>query len=301
METRIRVTLAVGGAALALAGVFSVGGAKAQPTPPYDPSVVDMLEAGLDAEAPPPSSYGMVPLAVENAAYFVEYRSGVLLSEDVKKRLVDLEQATMLGWSNGETRLSREEVKQVLNDTFVGQLKTVTDAQIDAATANSFRVLPGFRPENADSMVQLRGNGAGVSDPALFRQKAREFRDGQTVEALGYRAAARALIGDEVDRRCDLLAYACPAGWNVPRYSPYRVFLVAYALATDDQLGGSYTDVENQMKSVEKQLLQSFGVSNPCAGKPPYGDSGYVYRSPASAIFGPAGQMELLDRIDALH
>jgi len=211
----------------------------------------------------------------------------------------------MPGGSNSEARLTQQEVKDVIVATFMNRVGTVTDAQIDNMGDKSFRVIPGL--ETSDIVngphgngVQLRGYLEGI-DIALFKQKAREFRNGSSEDGLALRALAPAKIATEVDNLCKVWAYACPSDWNVTYYSPFRVFLLAYALAADDHLADNYSECVSNMQKIENWMFEKYGISCPSNGRCPYGATGYLYKSPVDVFFDQATQTDLLNRYDAVH
>lgn len=260
---------------------------------PYPPEFAALVLSGIGSQAPCPSSYGGVPQAVDSAASFITYRSGLTLSELVKQNLTQTEQSAISGSSVGG--LTRQQVKDVITATFMNTVSSLTDVQIGDMAANSLRVMPCVVNQRL-AEVQLRAS-KGNFDSEIFRQKAIEFREGSTAESLTLRTMAASLIGEEVDKRLDELAYACPDQWKVTYYSPYRVFMLTYALVSDDSLSKSQSAMVESMQNTESWLYSNRGISCPSAGRNPYGDNGYIYSTPTSLFFGPAAQNDLIGRI----
>lgn len=282
-----------------LAVVIVVGAAvftkmRVRSAPPYAPNFAADVQAGIASQAPCPSSYGVVQQAVENAASFISYRSRATLSAQVKQQLIQLEQSTLSG-STDVPGLTRQQVKDVITANFMSTVGTVTDLQIATMANSSLRVMPCVVDQRT-SEVQLRASNGNV-DSEAFRQKAIVFRDGTTQEALSLRATATSLIGSEIDKRLDGLAYATPQQWQVNYYSPYRVFILTYALVSDDCLSKSQSGMSSYMQSTENWLSSKRGISCPSAGRCPYGDSGYIYSTPTSIFFSQVAQNDLLTRI----
>ena len=284
-------------AVLIIAGVAVFTRVAVRSAPPYPADFSAAVQSGIASQAPCPSSYGAVPQAVENAASFITYRSAVTLSESIKQKLVQLDQSAMSGPPN-PSGLTKQQVKEVITANFVNTINSVTDSQIEDIAKNSLRVLPCVVDKARQDQVQLRGSKGNI-DSEIFRQKAVEFRNGSTPEGLSLRALSVGLIGEEVDARLDALAYACPEQWKVNYYSPYRVFMLAYALVSDDLLLKSQNEIVSQMQSLEDWIYNNRGISCPSAGRYPYGDHGYIYCTPMSLFFSTAVQNDLLDRIDA--
>jgi hypothetical protein len=270
---------------------------RVRSAPPYAANFAAGVQAGIASQAPCPTSPRGVQQAVENAASFITYRSGTTLSEQVKKKLVQIEQSTMSGATDA-IGLTRQQVKDVIAANFMNTASSVTDAQITDMANNSLRVMPCV-VDKRPAEVQLRGS-KGNFDSETFVKKAIEFRDGSTPEALSLRSTAATLIGQEVDSSLDGLAYACPEQWKVGYYSPYRIFILTYALVTDDLLINSQTQIVDQMQSTENWLYSNRGISCPSAGRCPFGDHGYIYCTPMSIFFGQGVQTDLLNRIQAL-
>jgi len=287
---------------LSLAVVIVVGVAvftkmRVRSAPPYAANFAADVQAGIASQAPCPSSYGGVSQAVGDAASFITYRSGATLSLQVRQKLIQMEQSILSG-SSDLPGLTRQQVKDVIMATFMNTAGSVTDAQIAAMASSSLRVMPCVTDQRTTE-VQLRASMGNV-DSELFRQKAIVFRDGSTPEALSLRATATSLIGTEIDKRLNGLAYATPQQWQVDYYSPYRVFMLTYALVSDDCLSKSLSGMASYMQSTENWLYSNRGVSCPSAGRCPYGDNGYIYSTPTSIFFSQVAQNDLLTRIQTL-
>jgi hypothetical protein len=266
----------------------------------YPPELAAMVQAGIGNQAPCPSGYSMIPEAVEAGAAFIQYRSGATLSAEVKQRLVAVEQATTQGEVNDEVRLTRQEVKDVLTAMLMNRVNSITDAEIDFMADHRFRVLPDHKTPQLVDQVQLRGS-KGYLDPTTFKQMARVFRDGSSVEGIILRSMGVGEVRAEIEGFCDVLAHSCPDQWNVMYYSPYQVFMLGYALTSDDQLVDSYNDLHQEMKRIEEYMYKHYGIIVPSSGRFPFGDNGYKYSSPLSTFFNNDVQLELLNRYCAVR
>src|SRR2546423_12111929 len=102
---RARIITAAIFALVLVAAITVVVRTRGQSSPPCAPSLVPRLQHGLGTEVPCPANYTAVISAVDNAAWCVQYRAGLVLSNAVKQHLVNLEQSTIPGSSGGETRL----------------------------------------------------------------------------------------------------------------------------------------------------------------------------------------------------
>ena len=283
-------------AIIMIAGVAVFTKMQVRSASAYAPNFAADLQAGIASQAPCPTSSASVPQAVENAASFLAYRSGVTLSDSIKQKLVQLDQSALSGSLGG---LSRQQVKDVIVANFMNTVGSVTNSQIEDIARSSLRVLPCVVDKARPNEVQLRGSKGNI-DAEIFRQNAIEFRNGSTSQAQSLRTMSMDLIGAEIDSRLNALAYASPEQWKVDYYSPYRVFMLAYALISDDPLLKSQSEMVSQMQSLENWASTNRGITCPSAGRQPYGDHGYIYCAPMSLFFSPGVQNDLLDRIQAI-
>lgn len=266
-----------------------------QSPPPCTAEFVPRLQAGVGSQSPPPSSIGTIKPAISNAAFFMQYRSGISLSSPVQERLAKLEEEAWPGNCNGVCKLTRQEVKDVITAMLTDAVRGLTDAQISAMSTGSFRSVPCGTFPNQLQWVQLQVSGMNVS-PATFVQNAQQLRNGNPTLQSQFASA----ISGEVDHCCNVLSYAIPSQWGVTYYDPYQVFIIAYSLISKDHLGDSYSDCEAFMSNMETYLSQH-GNNCPCTGRCLWGDLGYIYTRPVSILFSDAMQTNLLNRYAAVH
>ncbi|MEW6208985.1 MAG: hypothetical protein AB1631_11505 [Acidobacteriota bacterium] len=263
----------------------------------YAPNLAAVLQSGIGAEAPCPTSSSNLALRINNAKEFIQYRSGVVLTQETIDRLSSLEQATLPGWCNMPScpRLTRQQVKDVITATFMNALGSLSDAQIDNMAYNSLRVLPGYARAGRVFEVQLRSSQWNMG-PEEFKQMAKDIRSPYSL----YRPLAQTEIANLVDQHLDWLAYGC-SDWNMSTYSPYQVFMLAYSLASDDLMGRSRTELAALMEEDRIRIYNDCGLVCPTEGRCAFGDTGYLYSSPMTIFFNDAAQNDLLNRIDALY
>jgi hypothetical protein len=285
-------------AALVLLGLVMGGLIRrgiGQSPPPCTAEFVPRLQTGIGLQAPPPSSIGTITPAIANAAFFMQYRSGVSLSSSVQQLLAQLEEQSMPGNCNGVCKLTRQEVKNVITAMLTDAVTGLTDAQISAMSTGSFRVVPcGTFPQQLQ-WVQLQVSGMNVS-PTTFVQSAQQLRNGDPT----LQSQFASMVSSEVDQCCNVLAYAIPSPWNTMYYSPYQVFVIAYSIISKDHLGDSYSACQTFMSNTETYLSQH-GNNCPCTGRCLWGDLGYIYTRPVSILFSDAMQTNLLNRYAAVH
>jgi hypothetical protein len=285
-------------AALAIVGLVVGSIVKrviGQSPPPCTAEFVPRVQAGVGSQAPPPSSIGTITPAIANAAFFMQYRSGISLSSSLQARLIQLEEQTWPGNCNGVCKLTRQEVKNVIAAMLKDAVSGLTDSQISAMSTGSFRVVPcGTLPQQLQ-LVHLQVAGLNVS-PTTFVQTAQQLRNGDATLQSHFVSA----VSSEVDKCCNVLAYAIPSQWDMTYYSPYQVFVIAYSIISMDHLGDSYSDCQTFMRNTETYLSQQ-GNNCPCTGRCLWGDLGYIYTRPVALLFSDAMQMNLLNRYDAVH
>jgi hypothetical protein len=279
-------------ATLSLVIIFKVGRVQGQ-SPPCTSDWVTRLQHGIGSEAPCPN-LANIPAGVSNLSFFIQYRSGFALSSTVQQRLAQLEQEAAPGNCNTQCQLTRQDINNILYAEFQSLTSTLTDAQINTMS-QTFHVVPAWVQPNGSSVLALDSSGPQVSQTD-FTYGLQQLRSGNS-SAL---AAAAARTSSQVNAICNVLAYALPADWNVTTYSPYRVFVIAYYLASGDKLTDSYTECHTHMLGIQN-WLSSQGVNAPCNGSVLWGDAGYVYTRPTSILFSDALQSDLLNRYAAVH
>ena len=279
---------------MGLVFVIKVSKVHGQKPPPCLGEWVTALQHGIQSEAPCPTRLNDIATGVSSLSSFTRYRCGFALSSAVQQRLIQLEQQAWPGNCDGVCRLTRQDIKEIITDQYLGLAATLTDDQI-SAMAHSFRMVAAWVPANRSPDVMLDSSGPNVSQ-SDFTQTLKLLRSGD----IAIQAAAIVEIASQVDHLCDVLAYALPGEWNVSYYSPYRVYVVAYSLVCGDKLVDSYTECETRMINTQNWLT-SQGFNAPWEGKPLWGDAGYFYSRPVSILFSDDRQTELLDRYAGVH
>lgn len=263
----------------------------------YARDLAPMLQSGIGAQAPCPTSSSNLASRINNARNFIFSRSGMGVTQEVADRLFLLEQETLPGGCNAPNcpRLTRQQVKDVITATFMNVLGSLSDAQIDNMAYNSLRVLPGYARAGRVFEVQLRSSQWNMG-PEEFKQMARDIRSPYSL----LRPLAQTEIANLVESQLNWLAYGC-SDWNTSTYSPYQVFILAYALASDDPLVMSRTELAARMEEDRIRIYNDCGLICPTEGRYAFGDTGYLYSSPMTVFFNEAVQNDLLNRVDTLY
>ncbi|HJQ68748.1 MAG TPA: hypothetical protein VKA70_07240 [Blastocatellia bacterium] len=258
---------------------------------------VSPLQEGIGTSVTFATNPSEVAQSVNSVASFVSSRSSVTISASISNRLQDLETRTL----NGQLRrLTPSQVAGALSDSLHERLASVTDAQIDSMANNSFRVCTDARNVSYWSpQVVLRKTGQGVKDAPTFIQKAKEYRDSSTPEALLYRSLAPGIIAEHLQKRFSELQ-AEVSGWSGNDLSPVQSYTLGYSLITDDDLVFSLSRQLNVMQRIEDRLFTAHGVPRSAAGRRPFGENGYLYSSPSDIFFGDQTVIKFLNRLEAL-
>jgi len=257
---------------------------------------VSPLQLGVGSGVTIATNPSGVAASVESLTSFVSSRTGITVSSEVSSRLQDLETRTLNGQLH---RLTLSQLSNALSDSLHDRLGSVTDAQIEDWAYNSFRVLMDARnvsywgPE-----VCLRKTGESVKDQPTFIQKAKDYRDASTAEALVYRASAPGIIAGRVQERFGEL-HAALSAWSASDLSPVQAYVLAYSFVSDDDLVYSVSQQVNMMQKLENRLFKAHGVPRSSAGRLPFGERGYLYCSPVDTFFDNDTVEKFLDRLEA--
>jgi hypothetical protein len=292
MKRKVLIFIGITIASVAVAGIVKKG--ISQSNPPCTAEFVTRLQAGVGTEAPPPTTVGNISPAIASCAYYMQYRCNLNLSSTVQQRLAQLEQESWPGNCNGPCQLTRQEAQNIISAALSNVVTHLTDAQINSMATSSFQMTSGWTPPTRAQEVMLRASGPNVTQ-TTFTQTAQQLRTDPTLQA-----QFGSQISGEVNRRCNVLAYAIPSQWNVSTYDPYRVFMVAYALVADDNLGDPQSDISGYMTNMQG-WLSSQGFNCPTTGRTMWGDAGYGYNRPVSTFFDDTAQLDLLNRYAAVH
>lgn len=258
---------------------------------------VSPLQAGIGSAVTLAANPSGIAQSVNSVASFVSSRSSVTISASISSRLQDLETRTL----NGQLRrLTPSQAASALSDSLNERLASVTNAEIDSMAYNSFRVwtdariLPHWSPQ-----VFLRKTGQGVKNPLTFVQKAKEYRDISTPEALLYRSQAPGIIADHLQKRLSELQAEVSA-WTTSDLSPVQSYILGYSLILDDDLAFNSSQQLDLMQQVEDRLFTAHGVPRSATGRRPFGENGYLYSSPCGIFFDDQAVDKFLTRLEAM-
>ncbi len=258
---------------------------------------VSPLQAGIGSTITLATNPSGVAQSVNSVASFVSSRSSVTISASISSRLQDLETRTL----NGQLRrLTPSQLASALSDSLHERLAIVTNTQIDSMANDSFRVWTDARNVSYWSpQVVLRKTGQGVKDAPTFIQKAKEYRDSSTPEALVYRSQVPGVIAEHLQKRFSELQSEV-SGWSGNDLSPVQSYILGYSLVLDDDLALSLSQQLNLMQQVEDRLFTAHGVPRNAAGRRPFGENGYLYSSPSDIFFSDQTVNKFLTKLEVL-
>jgi hypothetical protein len=236
--------------------------------------------------------------ASNNLANFIQYRSGVQISQANKNLLKSDEQKA---W-NQSKRLTKEQLTEFLTEIVSDKLRNLTDAQAADAT----ETLRGFNaPDLPNSFqygrhsVSLRASGAGSMPVSEFNSQINSVRgsnvDGKLVQSLIANSIAlevEKVAGNLYDANADFF------GGSKSDMTPAQALLISYSVVTDDNLARNQTEHSQYLQSIYDGITQL--NNQPYAspqGHHAYGTNGYIFSSPANLLIDDAAVNSLLIKI----
>lgn len=227
--------------------------------------------------------------AVASAADFIYWRSGLRMSDETRKKLVEAETNVLKGEAEP---ITLDELTDNITEAVVERLTTLTDEEIEQAVDAS---------TNEQGEIGSRGDGkwGDLSRQSLIRQvqSGREWsRRGDSAS----RAALHLIIEEEVNGRAVTLGAALPEAFgqaSVRGVTPTQALLIAYSLAADDPLTHSRSDIEQmivQKRIDTRQTREARKAQADVSGRP-YGPRGLIQPT-ASYLFFKGGVEKLLNR-----
>ena len=258
--------------------------------------------------ASPGDPSGVIRASVNSVDNFIFKRSGVKLSGATKTRLAEMEQLTLSGKTR---RLRISEVDEVLTSTAFERLGRLTDEEIlhvdDALRGFNAPDLP--RGWGGRRHIHLPGRSVLISSAEVVQQL-KAMRD-QTNTPLGevLKAAAHREIQENVHRRIKVLSEAVPekfvGAWDTTNnregdtgVTPLQSVLIAYSVASSDDLCDSEANLTKEMKGIQGGLTRLLGEKYPSPeGHFAYGANGYETSSPLDLVFDEQTINRMLDHI----
>lgn len=220
--------------------------------------------------------------AVGSAADFIYRRSGLRMSDETKKKLVQAESDVLKGKAEHSTL---DELTDNLTAAVVERLATLTDEEIEqAANASS--------DENGEVRSRTDDEQGVLTKQSLIEQ-AKAGREWSRQGDSALRAALRPMIEEKVNDRAATLGAALPEQFGQTGeqgVTPTQALLIAYSVATEDPLTDSQSDITQmivQQRIDDRQTREQKKAQRNVSGRP-YGPRGLIHPSATHLFFKPA-------------
>jgi len=234
--------------------------------------------------------------AADNLGNFINYRSGVQISQANKDLLKNTEQ----NFRSQGKKITPDQLSQILTDVAVERFPTITEAEINSAMESlrgfNHPDLPlGFKKGRI--YVYPRGNGEGTMFAEAFKTEAINIRNSGLNKFMISAASSR--ISLEIERTINALADASPEyfGTAKSKLTPLQAILITYAIVADDHLGYNQVGLNQRMQTMQQRISQAIGEPYP-AGQRAYGDNGYITPMPVSVALNDATVSRILNLIE---
>ena len=216
--------------------------------------------------------------AVASAADFIQWRSGLKMSDELKKRLAKAESDVLNGKS---PRITISELTDNMTTAVIDRLATLTDKEIHDATEAS---------SGANGEIRSRADAKwGVMSKKDLVQQAQVGREWSQRGDVGLQVGLRSMIEGEVDERVSTLSALLPEQFgnaNSQGVTPTQALLIAYSVAADDPLTNSRSDIAQMLmqKRMDENLTREQWKAQSLSGQP-YGPHGWIHPSAPQLFF----------------
>ncbi len=287
---------------LLFVAVFAFGAivwqsSRAQTSDKYEEEFHQTIKDALaEIKLPTTNNVAEINAVAENLADFIEYRSGVRLSQANKDLLRELEGKS---W-NQSKKINQGNLTRILADAAIDRIENAADADLEYAA----KTLGGFDapdlPNNKryGKHLILRASGAGYIEKDDFVEQSKVLRDTIKTNKIAQSFVIGA-ISREVEQRIDLLVKASPKEFGDSRsgLTPAQAILIAYSVTADDVPARNKKDLQITMEAIQKAFSRN-GENYPIPnGHHAYGDNGYIFSTPASLLLDDATLGKILNGI----
>lgn len=236
------------------------------------------LRQGVGSEVRFASRAEQADDAVASAADFIYWRSGLKMSDDMKKKLAKAERDVL----NGKSRyITAAELTENMTTAVVDRLTTITDAEIQEMTDQS---------SDPNGEIRSRADGKwGILSKKDLIQQAQAGREWSRREDIGLQTGLHSLIEGEVNNRVNTLSTLLPEQFgnaSSQGVTPTQALVIAYSVATDDPLTNSRSDMAEELKQrrmEERQTREQWKAQN--LSLRPYGPRGWQHPSAPQLFF----------------
>jgi len=237
------------------------------------------LRKGLGSEVRFAARPEQADEAVASAADFIQWRSGLRLTQGFKKRLAKAESEVLNGKSPYITVV---ELTDNMTVAVVDRLATLTDKEIEAAAEAS---------SDANGQVRSRADAKwGVMSKTDLIRQAQAGREWSREGDGGLQVGLRSMIAGEVNDRVSTLSALLPEQFgnaNSQGVTPTQALLIAYSVAADDPLTSSRSDIAQMLlekRMDERQTREQRRAEKNVSGRP-YGPNGLLHPSAPGLFF----------------
>jgi len=246
------------------------------------------LRKGVGSEVQFASMPDQTNEAVASAADFIYWRSGLEMSAETKKKLAHAESDVLTGASQ---RISVSELTDNMTTVVVERLATLTDDEIRWVAEVS---------SDANGQMRSRADGKwGVLNKKQLMQQAKAGREWSQRGDFALRDALHSMLEGEVNDRVSTLSAALPEQFGQAGdegLTPTQALLIAYSIATDDQLTDSRSDIQQAVvqQRIDTGETREKRKKQKVSGRP-YGPNGFLHPSAPQLFFNKASVDKLLN------
>jgi hypothetical protein len=226
--------------------------------------------------------------AVAAAANFIFWRSGLKLSDDMKKKLAKAERDVLNGKSS---YISISELTDDMTTAVVDRLATITDEEIQEVTEAS---------SDANGEIRSRADAKwGILSKKDLIQQAQAGREWSRREDVGLQTGLHSMIEGEVNNRVSTLSTMLPEQFgnaNSQGLTPTQALVIAYSVATDDPLTNSRSDMAEELRQKrmeDRQSREQWKAQN--LSVRPYGPRGWQHPSAPQLFFSKGSVNKLFN------
>lgn len=249
----------------------------------------NQLRKGIGSEVRLASRPEQADEAVASAAEFIHSRSGLKMSDEMKKKLAKAESDVLSGKSR---YITVSELTDDMTTVVIDRLATLTDKEIlDATEASS----------DANGEIRSRADAKwGVMSKSELIQQAKVGREWSQRGDVGLQTGLRSMIEAEVNDRVSMLSTLLPEQFgnaNSQGVTPTQALLIAYSVAADDPLTNSRSDIAEMLKQKrmdERQTREERKAQKNISGRP-YGPHGLLHPSAPQLFFTRNSVNQLLN------
>jgi len=229
--------------------------------------------------------------SIESVAQFIQYRSGMKMSDETKSDLLKAEAETLKGQS---PRISIDALKDSLTTTAAERVGTLSDKDVERVS-NTFR-------STSDGQITLRmaGELGQVSRDMFIKgaASARELKGRGELES-----SIRPFFELQVNDRAANLSDAMPEQFGRMKedgVTPIQAVLIAYSVASDDSLADSQNDLAGQIlqERTNSRMTRAEAKAQRLNSPTPYGRKGFFYAAPIDVLFNRATIQRLLNPVE---